>query len=59
MSVTAIYFTMRIDFSEYSFMHMPHYLTETLRKTERNNGFFVSAEAGRKKLYEIYFFNLC
>lgn len=47
---------MGVDFSEYSFMNIPHYLSETLRKAERNNGFFVSAEAEKEKLYEICIF---
>lgn len=44
---------MGVGFSEYSFMHIPHYLTETLRKAERNSGGFVSAQAEKEKLYEI------
>lgn len=47
---------MEVDFSEYSFMNIPHYLSETLRKDKRNNGFFVSAEAEKEKLYEICIF---
>lgn len=47
---------MGVDFSEYSFMHKPHYLTETPRKAERNNWGFVSAEAEKEMLYEICIF---
>lgn len=47
---------MGVDFSEYNFMHIPHYLTETLRKAEGNNGGFISAEAEKEKLYEICIF---
>lgn len=58
--MTAVYFMVGVDFSEYSFMHIPHYLTEALKKAERNNVgwvfFLVATEAGREKLYEIYFF---
>lgn len=47
---------MGVYFSEYSFMLIPHYLTQTLRKAERNNGGFVAAEArSSMKLYEIWF----
>lgn len=44
--MTAIYFMVGVDFSEYSFMHISHYLTEALRKAERNNAFCGSR--GRK-----------
>lgn len=46
---------MGADFSEYSFMHIPHYLTETLRKAERNNGvLWQQRQEGKSSLKSIF-----